>query len=107
MESIIELVGDEHRKQAFRRVLVIRIKVGTLAAAEPESLCFCFDVIARGTIANGARLEIESVRGTGWCPDCRENVPLAGRYGPCPACGNTRVRITAGDELQLAEIEVE
>jgi hydrogenase nickel incorporation protein HypA/HybF len=107
LESIIELVDDEHRKQSFGKVRMIRIRVGALAAAEPESLRFCFEVIASGTIANGARLEIETVCGAGWCPGCCRNVALTERYGACPDCGNTGVCMTAGDELQLAEIEVE
>jgi len=107
LESIIDLVEDEHRKQPFDRVRTIRLRVGALAMAMPESLRFCFAIIARGTIADGARLEIEDVAGAAWCGVCRGSVMLSERYGPCPDCGNAPLRMTAGDELQLADIEVE
>jgi len=107
VESVVALVEDERRKQDFSRVLMIRLKVGALGHAEPDALRFCFDAVTSGTIADGARLEIETVPGAGWCFGCRQTVPLAERFAACPTCGNPRVRLTAGDELRLAEMEVE
>ena len=107
VESVVALIEDERRKQRFSRVRTIRLKVGTLGHAEPEALRFCFDAVASGTIADGARLEIETVPGAGWCACCRRAVPLEDRFSACPLCGNARVRMTAGDELRLVEMEVE
>jgi hydrogenase nickel incorporation protein HypA/HybF len=107
LESIIEVVEDEHRKQPFGRVRMIRVKLGALAMVEPDSLRFCFAIIAGGSVAEGARLEIDTVSGAGWCEDCCAHVTLTARYGPCPGCGDARLRMTAGNELQLTEIEVE
>ena len=107
LESLVALVEDERRKQDFSRVRMIRLRVGALGHVEPEALRFCFDAITRGTIADGARLEIETVPGEGWCSRCRRTVPLAERFAACPLCGMAPVRLTAGDELRLAEMEVE
>jgi hydrogenase nickel incorporation protein HypA/HybF len=107
VESLVDLVEDERRKQDFSRVRVIRLKVGALGHAEPEAIRFCFDAITSGTIADGARLEIETVPGEGWCSRCRRTVPLEERFAACPLCGIAQVRMTAGDELRLAEMEVE
>jgi hydrogenase nickel incorporation protein HypA/HybF len=65
VESVVALVEDERRKQDFSRVRTIRLKVGALGHAEPEALRFCFDAVTSGTIADGARLEIETVPGEG------------------------------------------
>ncbi len=107
IESVVALVEDERRKQAFSRVRMIRLKVGALGHAEPDALRFCFDAVTRGTIADGARLEIETVPGEGRCSACRQLVPLEDRFAACPVCGSAQVRMTAGDELRLAELEVE
>jgi hydrogenase nickel incorporation protein HypA/HybF len=107
VESVVALVEDERRKQSFARVRMIRLKVGALGHAEPEALRFCFDAVAIGTIANGARLEIEMVAGAGWCSGCDRTVPLEERFGACSVCGNPQVRMTAGDELRVSEMEVE
>jgi len=107
IENVIALVEQERRRQTFARVNMIRLKVGALGHAEPEALRFCFDAVTAGTIAEGARLEIEMVPGEGWCADCRCTVPLGERFGACPKCAGDHVRMTGGDALRLAEMEVE
>ncbi len=100
VESIIDLVAEERRKQPFPRVRMIRLTVGARGHAEPDALRFCCD-------ADDARLEIDIVPGVGWCAICRQSVKLAERFAACPVCGDGPVRMTAGDELRLAELEVE
>lgn len=106
-ESLVDLIEDEARKQGFARVKRIGIKLGALGHVEPEALAFCFDAVARGSIAEGARLDLETVPGLGWCPRCRREVAIAQRYDVCPACGQSHVELRAGDELRLSELEVE
>ena len=67
---------------------------------------FCFDAVTRGTIAEGATLDIQRIPGAGWCMDCGKTVRLAERFGPCAACGGYHVQMTAGDEMRVREIEV-
>jgi hydrogenase nickel incorporation protein HypA/HybF len=107
MESIVDLVVDERRKQVFSHVRMIRLTVGALGHAEPDALRFCFDAVTRGTIADGAALAIEIVPGAGWCAVCQQIVPMDERFAACPVCGDGPLRMTAGDELRLAELEVE
>ena len=107
VESIVDLVAEERRKQPFSRVRMIRLTVGALGHAEPDALRFCFDAVTRGTVADGARLEIDIVPGVGWCAVCHQSVKLAERFAACPVCDDGPVRLTAGDELRLAELEVE
>jgi hydrogenase nickel incorporation protein HypA/HybF len=107
IENVMALIEQERAKQAFARVRIIRLKVGALGHAEPEALRFCFDAVTTGTIAEGARLEIDLIPGEGWCADCRSSVALDERFGDCPVCAGGRVRMTGGDDLRLAEMEVE
>jgi len=107
IESVVALVEDERRKQDFSRVRMIKLRVGAIGHAEPDALRFCFDAVTSGTISDGARLEIELVAGAGWCAECRRTVALGERFAACPACGSIRVRMTAGNELSVAEMEVE
>ncbi len=107
IESMLSLVEEERQRQDFSRVLKIRLDVGALGHAEPDALLFCFDAAARGTIADGATLTIVMIPGEGNCPDCHRIVLLDHRFGDCPLCGGIQVRMTAGDELRLAELEVE
>jgi hydrogenase nickel incorporation protein HypA/HybF len=106
-QSLVELIEDEGRKQGFSRVRVVRLAIGALGGVEPEALRFCFDAAARGGIAEGARLDIDIVPGQGWCLDCAKSAPMFERFGSCPACGRHALRVDAGDELRVKELEVE
>lgn len=106
-EGVVALVEDEAGRQGFSRVKTVVLEIGVLGHVAPEAMEFCFDAVSRGTIAEGARLSIERVPGAGWCLDCEKTVPLAERFGACPACGRHRVQMTAGDELRVRELEVE
>jgi len=105
-ESLLELIEKESHHQGFSRVRRVSVRIGALGHVEPDALEFCFDAVSKGSIAEGASLALTVVRGEGWCERCRHTVPLAERYAPCPACGD-HVRLTAGEELRLAELEVE
>ncbi len=107
IENVIGLIEQERGRHAFARVNLIRLKLGALGSAEPDALRFCFDAVAAGTVAEGSRLDIEMIPGEGWCADCRDRVPLLERFGACPVCAGVRVRMTSGDILRLAELEVE
>lgn len=106
-ENIVDIIGEEARRQGFGRVRVVRLEIGAFAHVEPDALRFCFDAVARGTAAEGAALDIMRAPGEAWCPDCAKTVPLAARFSPCPRCGGRHVRITSGDELRIRELEVE
>ena len=106
VENIIAMVEDERRKQAFSQVRTIRLHVGALGCVEPQALQFCFDAVTRGTIADGAVLDIEMIPGRGFCARCERGVPMSERFDACPFCEDTNLRIIAGSELRLAEMEV-
>ena len=106
-ESVLQIIEDTARAQKFSRVRSVVLEVGVLSAVEPEAMLFCFDAVTRGSIAEGAKLEIVEIPGTGWCMECGKSVTLSERYGLCPECGDARVTITGGNELRVKDMEVE
>ena len=106
-EGVIELVEEEARKGGFAKVRTVVLELGALGSVEPDAMEFCFDAVSRGTVADGARLVIETVPGAGWCLDCAKTVPIEERFGACPECGQYHVQMTAGAELRVKELEVE
>jgi hydrogenase nickel incorporation protein HypA/HybF len=106
-ESIVEIICDTAKSRGFEKVRVVRLRVDALANVEPDALRFCFDAVARGTVAEGATLDIVRAPGEGWCPDCGKSIALAGRFGDCPECGKSHVQMTSGDALRLEELEVD
>ena len=105
--SIIDMIDEQAAAQGFRTVKTIRLIIGTLSHVEPEALEFGFDVASRGTLAEGAALEIERPGGQAFCMVCETTVPLAQRFDPCPQCGGHQLVVTAGEEMRVKELEVE
>jgi hydrogenase nickel incorporation protein HypA/HybF len=105
-ESMREIVEDTARTNGATSVTVVRLRIGSLAPVERDALRFCFDVVTKGTVAEGATLEIESVDGTAWCWDCSQSVALAVLGGACPTCGGYRLEVTGGTEMRVHEIEL-
>lgn len=106
-EGIRQIVEEAGRSRGFARVRTVVLEMGQLAAVEPESLRFCFDVVMEGGLGQGAALQIDWVRGCGWCPQCEASVDIAGLYDACPLCGGYRVRVTGGNEMRVKALEVE
>jgi len=105
-QSMLEIVEQTARDDGADRVTVVRIEIGALSHVEPEALRFCFDALTRGSLADGARLDIESTAGAAWCMPCGMAVPLARLGEPCPHCGSYQLAVFEGDAMRVREIEV-
>lgn len=106
-EGVLQVIEDYARKEGYSRVKSVKLEIGRLSGAEPEAMRFCFDAVVRGTLADGAALEIVETEGSGWCLACGKTVPVAARYDPCPECGGYQVQATGGMEMRVKELEVE
>lgn len=105
--SVVEILQQQANLHNFARVRVVRLEIGPLAAVAPEAMTFGFDVATRGTLAEGATLEIITLPINAWCLECEQRVDVAQRFAPCPLCGKDQVRITGGDELRIKDLEVD
>ncbi len=105
-EGVLQLIEDAARKQAFTKVATVWLEIGQLAGVEVEAMRFCFDAVSRGSLAEGAKLEIIATPGAGWCLQCSASVAMSELYGACPRCGDRQVRVTGGTEMRVKELEV-
>jgi hydrogenase nickel incorporation protein HypA/HybF len=105
-QSIVDIVRDHAKAKAFGSVKRVFLRIGALAHVEPEALVFGFDSAARGTVADGATLEIERTPGTAFCAACGKDVEVSARVSDCPACGSAQLLVTGGDEMRVTELEV-
>lgn len=106
-ESVLQIIEDSARAQNFQRVRHVTLEIGQLAAVEPEAMRFCFDAVTRGSLAEGARLEIVETPGAGRCFDCGKTAPMQEKYGLCPHCGSARLEVVAGKEMRVKDLGVE
>ena len=106
-EGVLQILEDAAGKQSFTRVKTVWLEIGRLSSVEPDAMRFCFDAVTRDSLADGARLEIVEVPGSGLCVSCGRTVEIAAVYDPCPACGEFPVQPTGGTEMRVKELEVE
>ncbi|MFJ8860327.1 hydrogenase maturation nickel metallochaperone HypA [Streptomyces sp. NPDC102451] len=101
-QSVVDSVCE---RAAGRPVHSVRVRVGVLTAVVPDSMQFCFGLVAEGTVAAGARLEIDQPPGSGRCRTCAIEFTLTDLILLCP-CGSADVEITSGQELQIVSMKV-
>jgi hydrogenase nickel incorporation protein HypA/HybF len=106
-ESVLQIVEDAARREGLRRVRAVHLEIGQLASVEPDAMRFCFDAVARDSVAEGARLEIVTTAGAAWCNACLAPVALAELGAPCPHCGGYQLRLTEGTGMRVMELEAE
>lgn len=101
-QSVVDAVCEH---AAGRPVRSIRLQVGRLCAVVPDAMQFCFELVTEGTVAEGARLDIEEPPGRAHCRGCDTDFPLSDLILLCP-CGSADVEILAGRELRIMSMEV-
>lgn len=106
-EGILQIVEDTARRERAQCVKTVVIEIGQLSTVVPEALSFCFDAVTRGTVAEGAQLELLRVPGAGYCLRCEQTVPLECAHDRCPRCGDGRVQLTQGNEMRVKELEIQ
>ena len=106
-EGVLQVLQEHAGRQGFRRVKTVWLEIGSLAGVEIEAMRFGFDVVMKGSLADGARLEIIERPGQAWCLPCAKTVAVEQRFDACPECGSYQLQVTDGEEMRIKELEVE
>ena len=100
------MVAEVEARVRPARVGRVRMQVGQLAGVLPETMVFCFTLCARGTVLDGAQLEIDEIRGLGLCRRCGDRVAMETVSDRCP-CGSAEIEVKHGRELRIATLELQ
>ena len=104
--SILEAVRKESAARGGVHVNKVGVRVGELAAIDPESLRFCFEAIVQGSDLEPLALEIEVRPRQQRCPACDLTFAVKAYDVTCPTCGSSTTECVSGDELDLAYLEI-
>ena len=102
IHALVESVGAH---VVAGQVLHVRIEIGALAGVDTGLLATAYEVARIGTICADATLEITPVGAQWACPRC-ERLLARGSKLQCPDC-DLPAALTRGDEIVLAQIELE
>ena len=107
MDSALNQVLERAQKAGTGCIHVVRLRIGALSGVVPDALQFAFEALVPGTMAEGAKLEIESVPARFWCSDCRTEFESGDLFSECPACRKPSGDLRAGREMELTSMEIE
>ena len=107
MAEAVRMAVESAQAAGARRITTLRLRIGKLSGAVPEALEFAWDVVRRGTIAEAANLEIESVAAICWCATCKAEFECKDVMSECPRCHNLSGDLRRGRELDIAAVELE
>lgn len=105
-QSILELALKHARKADAAQITDIHIVMGELSTNVDDSVQFYWDLIAEGTMAEGAKLNFRRVPAEMQCQTCSQKFHPEDEF-LCPTCGGAQVKVTAGEEFYVEAIDVE
>ena len=105
-EGVLRIVQDAATRCQASRVHTVWLEIGALAQVERDALRFCFDAVTRGSVADGAALEIDTLPGMAWCMPCSQRIALAAFGDACPNCGSYQLQVVGGEEMRVKEIGI-
>ncbi len=107
VQSILQITLEHAKKAGAKRVLALHLVIGQMSSIVDDSVQFYWDILSKGTIAEGAELHFHRIPVVYRCWDCGHTYQLDGEHLACPQCGSLRVQLVQGDEFRLESIEVE
>ncbi len=101
MHNLLEIVTATADREGAGTIDVIHLRIGEMAGINFESLEFAFEILSKGTRAEGGRLECDRVALMGKCSACSSEFHPEDLVFRCPECGSGGVEIIAGREMEV------
>lgn len=111
-DGMLKTVLNAAQNQNAKKIKSIKLEMGEILLVNPEQLTFCFDVISKGTIAEGSEIKITFLKPRIHCNSCHNEFNI----GPekdfslvsiiCK-CGSKDVKIITGREFNIKSIIIE
>lgn len=106
-ESVLEIACKHAEKAGAKKVTDIYLVIGQLSSIVDDSIEFYWQMIAKDTLCENARLHFKRIPAELVCLECSHQYFLTQELTPCPNCGSARIRVLTGDEFDLESIEIQ
>ncbi|MDR1815417.1 MAG: hydrogenase maturation nickel metallochaperone HypA [Clostridiales Family XIII bacterium] len=105
-QRIVDIATRHGQDAGASRVSRIALVVGERSGYIPESIRMYFDILAKGTLCEGAALDVTAVKPLLRCLACGLEFERRPYSFACPACGADGGPTDVGKEFYIASIEV-
>lgn len=107
-QNILEIALRHGEEAQASKITGLHLIIGQLSSVVDDSVQFYWDMIAEGTLADGAKLHFKRIPAQLECQECGQTYNLVGnQLDGCPACESIKVKVKAGNEFRLESIEIE
>ncbi len=107
-QGILQVALDAAQGAGGGRIREIDLTIGELTSMVDDSVQFYFDLLARGSPAEGAVLRFHREPGRLRCDACGRSSPVRAPLPPvCPRCGDLRIRVTGGQAFRVESIDLD
>lgn len=106
-QSILDIAQKAAAEHQVKRIREVRIKLGEYSGVVPQCIQYYFDVISKGTVAEGAELKMERLPIVMRCQQCGWEGQIDKHHIQCPACTGTRLKLLQGREFYVESLEVD
>lgn len=108
INSILKVVLKHAVDNNVKKVVAVHLQVGELSDLEDKWMQQYFDHLAKGGIAEGARLEIERTPVVMKCAECEMSYVVDLKQDKamvCPECGSKKNTLISGREYFVKNLE--
>ncbi|MEN6320530.1 MAG: hydrogenase maturation nickel metallochaperone HypA [Syntrophaceae bacterium] len=108
-ESILNIVLKHAQTNGAEKILAINLRIGELSELVGDCIQHYFDYMSKGTIAEGAKIEVERSPIIFQCRNCQKTFEVSLRDTKdftCVNCGGSNVSLLSGREFYIKDITI-
>lgn len=107
MNSLFDILQDIAKENNLKKIYKVTLSVGKMRQIVPVAMEMAFTAVTNGSVAEGAKLEMESIPIKMRCSSCGDEFLVEHNIFICPNCESSKLEIISGDELIIKNIEGE
>ena len=105
--SVKEIVEEAAEKNGSAKVNEVNIIVGEFSSVSVDAMDFAMEVVKKGTVFEGAKINIKSTKTILSCSQCSLETVMEDYIFKCSSCGSNSVRIVSGDRMYVESIDID
>ena len=108
-QSILEIALDYAQRSQAKKIVALNLQIGEVTDFDDEWMQRYFDFVSKGSLAEGAKLNIARVPARMQCQACSQVFPLdrSTWNTRCPSCQGQETQLISGREFRVESLEVE